>query len=143
MFSEEVTRKDGSKTTVSAHSKEDLNEAVKNVKGMEAPTYPNINVPVAKGKDLLEVDDALNVHLADGRGAHNSPNDAVREDGSLSGDPKVASPGAGEAPLKAAGSGTPIGDAPIEQPAEEKEEDTDTAKAAPQSASTSADQKTE
>lgn len=118
MYSEEVERKDGSKVTVTAQNKEDLSKAVEAQKGMTPATYPNINVPVEKGKDLVEVDEALNVNLVDGRGAHNSPNDAVNEDGSLAGDPKVASPGAGESPLKAADSGAPVGDPTIPEPEE-------------------------
>lgn len=116
MFSEEVERKNGTKVTVSAKTEEELAAAVASMQSLEAATYPNINVPVEKGKDLVEVDDALNVKLADGRGAHNSPNDAVNEDGSLAGDPKVASPGAGEAPMKAADSGAPVGEPTIPEP---------------------------
>lgn len=116
MFSEEVTRKDGSKVTVSAKTEDELKQAVKVQEGMVPATYPNINVPVAKGHDLIDVDEALNVKLVDGTGAHNSPNDAVNEDGSLEGDPTVASPGAGEAPSKAAGSGEPVGEPTIAEP---------------------------
>jgi len=124
MFSEEVTRKDGSKVTVSAKTEEELKQAVEGQKNMVPATYPNINVPVAKGHDLIDVDEALNVNLVNGTGAHNSPNDAVKEDGSLEGDPKVASPGAGEAPLKAAGSGEPVGEPTIAEPKSEDKEST-------------------
>lgn len=53
------------------------------------PTYPNINVPVKKGHDLVEVQPDFSVKLVDGTGAHNSPRDAVRDDGSVEGNPDV------------------------------------------------------
>lgn len=119
MFSKEVTRDNGTQVTVTAQSEAELEAAVASAKSIKSATYPNINVPVEKGKDLIDVDEALNVNLVDGRGAHNSPNDAVNEDGSLAGDPAVASPGAGEAPRKAAGTGEPIGKPTISEPKSE------------------------
>jgi hypothetical protein len=67
----------GRERRVVAPTQEELDEAVKSVKGMSKPTYPNINVPVAKGHDLVEVQDDLSMKLVDGTGAHNSPNNAV------------------------------------------------------------------
>lgn len=124
MESKEVTRKDGTTVRVYASDKDALDKAVKETESLETVTYPNINVPVAKGHDLLEVDESLNTKLVDGTGAHNSPRDAVRDDGSLEGDPKVASPGAGEAPEKAVGTGAPVGDPTIDEPKEESKSDT-------------------
>lgn len=122
MFSTEITRDNGSKVIVTTTNKQDLKTAVEQAKSVKPATYPNINVPVAKGHDLVEVDEALNVNLVDGTGAHNSPNDAVKADGSLEGDPKVASPGAGEAPKKEADTGKPVGEPTIPGPSMDGEE---------------------
>jgi len=84
-FSETVTTKDGTQKTVTADTKENLKEAVKVAKNESAPTYPNINKPVAKGHDKVDVQDDLSVQLKDGTGAHNSPHDAINADGSTEG----------------------------------------------------------
>lgn len=84
-FSETVTTKDGFQKTVFADSKEDLADAVKVAKGETQPVYPNINKPVQKGHDKVDVQGDLSVKLKDGTGAHNSPRDAVRDDGKAEG----------------------------------------------------------
>lgn len=88
-FNKTVKTKDGTEKNVFADSQKDLDEAVKVAQGESAPTYPNIDVPVKKGHDLVEVQDDLSVELVDGTGAHNSPRDAVRDDGSAEGDTKI------------------------------------------------------
>jgi hypothetical protein len=122
MFSETFTDDRGQEKTVFASSEADLKEAVKNAKEVKPATYPNINVPVKKGHDLVEVDEALNTELVDGTGAHNSPRDAVRDDGSFEGDPEVVAPGLDEAPLKEAGTGEPVGDPAVKADETEKSE---------------------
>lgn len=89
MFQEEVTNKDGTKKTVVAGSQKELDEAVKAAKNESAPVYPNINHPVQKGHDLFVVDEDVNKVLVNGEGAHNSPLDAIDEDGNERGDDDV------------------------------------------------------
>lgn len=90
MFEETVTTKAGTEKRIVAGSQEELDDAVKAAKSEKAPVTVDINVPVQKGHDLLTVDeDAVTQGLSDGRGAHNSPRDAVRDDGTLEGDPEV------------------------------------------------------
>lgn len=89
MFSEEVTNKDGVKKNVVAGSQKELDEAVQAVKNESGPVYPNINHPVQKGHDLVRVDEDVNKVLVNGEGAHNSPLDAIDEDGKERGDPQV------------------------------------------------------
>jgi len=120
MFSKTFTTEDGQVKTVYADSEDALATAVDGVKAVKAPTYPNINVPLPKGKDLLQVNEDFSVDVADGTGAHNSPRDAVRDDGSLEGNPEVASPGAGEHALKVAGTGEGVGEVPVAEPKESK-----------------------
>lgn len=89
MFEETVQTQDGHTKRVVASDKKELAEAVKAVKAEKVSTPFDINVPVRKGFDLLDVDEALVVEPADGRGAHNSPRSAVRDDGTVEGDPEV------------------------------------------------------
>lgn len=110
MFSETFEDADGKQRTVVAQSQEELDAAVRALKSLQPPTYPNINAPVAKGHDLTEVADDLSVKLVDGTGAHNSPENAVKDDGSLNGDPEVVAPGTDEAPEKVVDSGAPAGE---------------------------------
>lgn len=84
-----VKTKDGVEKNIFANTQEELDEAVKVAKAETTPTYPNIDVPVKKGHDLVEVQDDLSVELVDGTGAHNSPRDAVRDDGSPEGDTRI------------------------------------------------------
>jgi hypothetical protein len=85
MFSKVVKDQNGTEKTVIAQSEEELNDAAKAVESGQKPTYPNINVPVRKGHDLIETQEDLSSKLVDGTGAHNSPRDAVRDDGSIEG----------------------------------------------------------
>lgn len=89
MFNEEVTTADGRTKRVIASDKKEF-EAAKKAAQAEtlAPTF-DINVPVKKGHDLLTINDDLTVEAVDGTGAHNSPRDAVRDDGTVEGDPEV------------------------------------------------------
>lgn len=120
MFSQTVKHPDGTMRQVTAKTEDELKKAVADVKKLKPATYPNINVPVEKGHDLVEVDDAMNVNLVDGTGAHNSPRDAIRDGGKLEGDKDVASPGAGEAPRREANTGNPVGDPTVQEPKERK-----------------------
>jgi hypothetical protein len=139
MFQETFTDDKGVEHTVFADSQENLDKAVADKKDLKGATYPNINVPLPKGHDLIQVGEDLSVTTVDGTGAHNSPRDAVRDDGSLEGDPAVASPGAGEAPLKVAGTGEPVGDPTIAMP---KEDTSKSTKTTPGSNATVSDQPT-
>lgn len=90
MFEETVTNKAGVEKRVVAGSEAELKDAVAAVKAERAPQTVDINVPVQKGHDLLTVEeDGVTQGLSDGRGAHNSPRDAVRDDGTVEGDPEV------------------------------------------------------
>lgn len=90
MFEETVTTKAGTQKRVVAGSEEELRDAVEAAKNERAPRTVDINVPVRKGHDLLTVEaDGVTQGLADGTGAHNSPRDAVRDDGTVEGDPDV------------------------------------------------------
>lgn len=84
-----VTTKSGVEKNIIANTQEELDEAVKVATGEESPTYPNIDVPVAKGHDLVEVQGDLSKELIDGTGAHNSPRNAVKDDGSAEGNSTV------------------------------------------------------
>ena len=97
-----VTRKDGSTVNVVVPDgdKSAVAEAEKAAKNTEAPVYPNINHPVAKGHDLVAVGPDASKVLVDGTGAHNSPQDAVNADGSENGDPSVKAAGLEEAAYK-------------------------------------------
>lgn len=83
--SKEVTTKSGVTKNVIADNDEDLKEAISVAKGEEQPIYPNINKPVQKGHDKVDVQGDLSVLLRDGTGAHNSPNDAINSDGKAEG----------------------------------------------------------
>jgi len=98
--SKQVTRKNGTVTNVSASTQEELDDAVKTIENETAPVYPNINHPVQKGHDLVALDGELNKVLINGEGAHNSPYDAIDEDGNESGDPKIQAAGIEEAAYK-------------------------------------------
>ena len=100
MLSEKVTTKDGVETTVYASTKEELAEAVKQRKNDAAPVYPNINHPVQKGHDLVAVGADVSKVLVDGEGAHNSPYNAVDDNGKETGDPKVKAAGLDEPAYK-------------------------------------------
>lgn len=90
MFEETVTTKAGTQKRVVAGSEEELRDAVEAVKNEREPRTVDINIPVRKGHDLLTVEeDGVTQGLADGTGAHNSPRDAVRDDGTIEGDPDV------------------------------------------------------
>lgn len=89
MFSEEVQTADGRTKRVVASDKKEFAEAKKAVQAETLAPAFDINVPVKKGHDLLTVDEAFNVEAVDGTGAHNSPRDAVRDDGTVEGDPEV------------------------------------------------------
>lgn len=90
MHEETVVTPNGTSKRVIAANKEDLAEAVSAAKNESVVVSPDINVPVKKGHDLLAVEsDGVTVGLADGSGAHNSPRDAVRDDGSIEGDKDV------------------------------------------------------
>jgi len=115
MFTDTFTDENGQEKTVIADSQENLDKAVADAKAVKPATYPNINVPVAKGHDLVEVDEALNVNLVDGTGAHNSPENAINDDGSQNGDPDVVASGLDEAPLKEASTGKPVGKPAVEK----------------------------
>ncbi len=97
-----VTRKDGSTVNVVVPDgdKKAVTEAENAVKNTEAPVYPNINHPVAKGHDLVAVGPDASKVLVDGSGAHNSPMNAVEADGTENGDPKVTASGMDEAAYK-------------------------------------------
>lgn len=89
-FTQKVTNKAGTEKTVVADDESDLKAAVEAVKNEKAPVTVDINVPVPKGRDLLVVEeDGITQGLSDGRGAHNSPRTAVRDDGTVEGDPDV------------------------------------------------------
>lgn len=89
-FQEQVTSPSGQVKTVVADSKDELDAAVKAVKNEKVPVTVDINLPVRKGHDLLVVEeDGVTQGLTDGRGAHNSPRNAIEDDGSLAGDPDV------------------------------------------------------
>lgn len=120
MFSETFKDKDGNEKTVVAKTQKELDKALADTKEIEPVTFPNINVPVEKGHDLVDVDEALNVELVDGTGSHNSPRDAVKDGGDLEGDPKVASPGAGEPSRVEQGTGKLVGDVTVKEPKEDK-----------------------
>lgn len=113
MHQETVTNKDGVEKRVFANDKKDLAEAVSELKGQTAPTYPNINVPVEKGKDLVDVSENMSVNLVDGRGAHNSPRDARNDNGDIEGEAEVPMIGAEEKPFKQANTAEPV-DSPSE-----------------------------
>lgn len=90
MHEETVTSGAGVEKRVVASTEQELAEAVKAVKAETQPVGVDINVPVAKGHDLVNVDEtSQTVGLSDGTGAHNSPRNAVRDDGSLEGDADV------------------------------------------------------
>lgn len=84
-FNKTVKTEDGNEKNIVASSQEELDAAVKVAEGESAPTYPNINKPVQKGHDKVDVQDDLSVDLKDGTGAHNSPRNAVKDDGSAEG----------------------------------------------------------
>lgn len=107
MFSQEVTDKDGNKRNVIGADEAEVKDTAKAVSNQTAATYPNINKPVKKGHDLIDVDGALNVNLVDGTGAHNSPRDAIRDDGTVEGDPKVPLSSEDEPDRLKAGTGEP------------------------------------
>src|SRR3954467_5104503 len=87
MFEETVTSGAGVEKRVVASTQEELDQAVKAVKAETQPVGVDINVPVKKGHDLVNVDEtSQTVGLSDGTGAHNSPRNAVRDDGSVEGD---------------------------------------------------------
>lgn len=88
-FTKTVTTKDGVEKNIVADSQEDLDAAVKAAKSETSPTYPNIDRPVKKGHDLVNVEEDGSVELVDGTGEHNSPREAVRDDGSPEGDTLV------------------------------------------------------
>lgn len=92
-FSQTVDLKNGGKKNVVAASEEDLKEAVKQAGGEEAPKYPNINRPVQKGHDLVQIEDDMSKTYVNGEGAHNSPNNAIDEDGKEEGDSRVKASG--------------------------------------------------
>ena len=89
MVEKTVTDASGQTRRVVAEDDKALNEIAAQVEKQHVANYPDINVPVRKGHDLLAVDADANLVLADGTGAHNSPRDAVRDDGSVEGDPNV------------------------------------------------------
>lgn len=90
MFEETVVSGAGVEKRVVASTKAELDAAVSAVKKETNPVAIDINVPVAKGHDLVDVDETgQTVGLRNGAGAHNSPLDAVNEDGSRNGDPSV------------------------------------------------------
>lgn len=85
-----VTSGAGVEKRVVADNQADLDAAVQAVEAETQPVGVDINVPVKKGHDLVDVDEtSQTVGLSDGTGAHNSPRDAVNDDGSLEGDPEV------------------------------------------------------
>lgn len=98
--SERVELKNGQTKTIFADNKEDLAEAVKVAKDEEAPVYPNINRPVQKGHDQVAVGPDVSKVLVDGEGAHNSPWDAIDEDGNERGDDEVRARGLEEPAYK-------------------------------------------
>lgn len=93
MVEKTVELKNGNTKRIVADNDADLKDAVKAAQA-EVESVPfDINVPVKKGHDLLRTDEALVTETVDGTGAHNSPNNAVREDGSIEGsDPLVVRP---------------------------------------------------
>lgn len=99
-FSEDVKLKNGGTKHVVADSEADLKEAVKLAGSEEAPVYPNINRPVQKGHDLVATGSDLSKVLVDGEGAHNSPYNAIDDDGKETGDPKVEASGLDEPAYK-------------------------------------------
>jgi len=110
MVSKVVKDAQGNEHTIIAQSDEELDQAVKDFKAVKAPVYPNINVPVQKGHDLVEVDEALNKTLVNGEGAHNSPENAIDDNGQQTGDPNVVASGLDEAPFKEVNTGNPVGE---------------------------------
>lgn len=85
MAEQTVTAKDGTQRRVIAPDEADLKDAVKSVEDyQDAPAF-DINVPVMKGHDLLNPVLGSDKPALDGTGAHNSPRDAIRDDGSVEG----------------------------------------------------------
>lgn len=89
-YTKQVTTPSGVTKTVIADSESELNEAVEAVKQERNPVGIDINVPVRKGRDLPIIEeDGVVQGLADARGAHNSPRPALRDDGTVEGQPEV------------------------------------------------------
>jgi hypothetical protein len=105
MLSEVVETKDGQRVTVMADSKEELAEAVKSKKNDAAPVYPNINHPVQKGHDLVATGPDVSKVLVDGTGAHNSPENAIDDNGKETGDKDVKAAGLDEPAYKSVPAG--------------------------------------
>ena len=99
-FTKVVKNKDGNNVTVIGTDEKEFNEAVKSVQNDAAPVYPNINHPVQKGHDLVAVGSDVSKVLVDGEGAHNSPNDAIDENGKESGDKNITAAGLEEPAYK-------------------------------------------
>lgn len=100
MPQENVKLKNGGTKLVIASDDADLKEAVKVARGEEAPVYPNINHPVQKGHDLVAVGPDVSKVLVDGEGAHNSPYNAIDDNGKETGDPDVQAAGLEEPAYK-------------------------------------------
>lgn len=87
MFTTTVTDKDGNQRQVVSDNKEDLQTGVDAVKSQsQAPVF-DINVPVKKGFDLLDA--SSETGATDGTGVHNSPRDAVRDNGKMEGNDAI------------------------------------------------------
>src|SRR3954469_11615601 len=99
-FSKTVDTKNGGKKNVIADSQKELDDAVKVAQNEESPKYPNINHPVQKGHDLVQIDEDMNKTLVNGEGAHNSPNNAINDNGKEEGDPRVKVAGLDEPEYK-------------------------------------------
>lgn len=85
MAEQTITAQDGTKRRVVADNEADLNDAVKEVQDQKESATFDINVPVMKGHDLLNPVLGTTEAALDGTGAHNSPRDAIRDDGSVEG----------------------------------------------------------
>jgi hypothetical protein len=81
-----VETADGNRKVVIADNDADLKDAVKAAKSDAAPVYPNINHPVQKGHDLVAVGEDASKVLVDGTGAHNSPQNAIDDNGKVNGE---------------------------------------------------------
>lgn len=107
--SKQVERPDGTRVTVIADDvdgKNALSDAVKQAESTEAPVYPNINHPVQKGHDQVAVGPDVSKVLVDGEGAHNSPYNAIDDNGKETGDPDVKAVGLDEPAYKSVPTGS-------------------------------------
>lgn len=100
MAQEIVKTQNGTNKTVIADNDADLKDAVKVAKSEGAPVYPNINHPVQKGHDQVAVGPDVSKVLVDGEGAHNSPYNAIDDNGNETGNKDVRAAGLDEPAYK-------------------------------------------